>query len=138
MTPARTAAAVLLALTVLVLGGCSSSAGGGDWSRTYLRPFDRVFEATLDSLEAVDFYLVEADAERGEVRADSSVRWGEDITLLVRVEERRNGVVVDVMARGVDVPNGFAPARFDTVVGEYLRELDSRLEGRTGDMEPHR
>ncbi|MEE4273236.1 MAG: hypothetical protein V2I67_16295 [Thermoanaerobaculales bacterium] len=138
MIPLRTAAAVLLTLTVVCVAACSSSAGIGDWSRTYLRPFDRVFEAALDSLERMDFLLVETDAVRGEIRADSSARRGADTTLVIQVDERASGVSVDVMARGAGVPDGRAPVGLNAAVGEFLRELDARLEGRTGESDSHR
>jgi len=128
-----------LILTMISVAGCVSSTptGPDDWSRSYLVPYERTVESVLDALEAIDFYLVEVDGDQGKIRADASVRRGEDITLLVRVDERGSGVRVDVMARGANLPDGRASARLSAVVGEFLRAVDARIEGRAGQPTPH-
>lgn len=138
MAPTRVHS-IILVLAVIVAVGCvsSTSTGPDDWSRSYLVGYERVFEAVLDTLEERDFYLVEVDGDEGEVRADASARRGEDVTLMVHVDERRSGVRVEVMARGANVPDGRAPARLSAVVGEFLRALDARIGGRVGQPTPH-
>jgi len=118
-----------LAAALLVLTACGSAGGGpaDDWSRTYLSSYEEVFTAVLDSLEDIDFYLVETDEARGRVEAASSARRGGDVMLLVDVDDRGTSVRVEVMARDAAAQNDRAPTRMRAVVAELLRNLDARL-----------
>ena len=123
-----------LLLTVIIASvACTSGVGApaGEWSRGYLAAYDRVFASALDSLEEMDFYLVEIDERRGEIRADASVRRGREMTLLVRVEDRPSGVRVDVMAQSPNAEDHSAAKMMSAVVTEFLGNLDIRLEGRS-------
>ena len=118
---------------VTVLSACTGvGQGGGDsWSRSYLTTYDRVFEATLDALEASGFYLDTVDKERGKVRAESSARRPDlEASLFVDVSRRDDRIWVEVMARGPGTEDGYRPDRFSFVVHDFLSELDARLEGR--------
>lgn len=124
------ASAILVA--ALAAGGCASSAPAeDDWSRSYVSSFERVFEAALASLEANDFYLDSVDAEGGRIRARSSARRGDEVTLVVRVEERSPAVRVDVMAQGATAVDGRAPTSMSAAVDQFLNGLDDRLQGRS-------
>ena len=126
--------AIALQVLLVVVAACSSGVGGqiGDWSRTYAVPDGRVFEACLDSLEAIDFFLVEVDEVKGRIRAEASASRGEDLGLLVRVAARASGTRVDVMAQGAALQPGRQGEIMDSVIAEFLRDLDARLEGRAG------
>ena len=106
-------------------GGRASPADG--WSRTYLSSYEDVFTAVLDSLEDIDFYLVETDEVRGRVEAASSASRGGDVMLLVDVDDRGTSVRVEVMARDAAAQDDRAPTRMRAVVAELLRNLDARL-----------
>jgi hypothetical protein len=129
---AAPAALGLVLVVALATGGCTAGVGRdpGDWSRSYVSTYDRVFEAALDSLEEIDFYLDTVEKDRGRIHAEASVRRGDEVTLIVHVDERPSEVRVDVMARGIDAEDGMAPGRTSAVVFEFLRNLDERLEGR--------
>jgi hypothetical protein len=118
---------------VIALAGCTGATGGGgeSWSRSYFASFDRVFEATLDALEASDFYLDTVDKERGRVRAASSARRPDlEAVLFVDVGQDGDRIRVDVMAQGPGADDGYGPGQLSTVVRSFLSELDARLEGR--------
>jgi hypothetical protein len=118
---------------VILLAACTGAGGGGGdaWSRSYVATYDRVFEATLDALEASGFYLDTVDQDRGRVRAESSAQRRDlEVSLFVDVRRRDDRVRVDVMAQGPGAEDGYGPGRLSTVVHSFLSELDARLEGR--------
>jgi hypothetical protein len=115
-----------------VAAGCAGSGGvtGEDWSRTYLQPYDRVFEAVLDALEASGFYLDTVDEERGRVRAEPSTERDDRVTLVVEVALRGDRVRVDALAQSPELADGFGSGLAAAAVRDFLRDLDARLGGR--------
>lgn len=126
---ARVSAAILIAGVAV---GCVGSGGvtGEDWSRTYLQPYDRVFEAVLDALEASGFYLDTVDEERGRVRAEPSTERDDRVTLVVEVALRGDRVRVDALAQSPELADGFGSTLAGAAVRDFLRDLDARLGGR--------
>lgn len=127
-----TRAPAAMLMLVVALAGCTSAGGGGtdDWSRSYLSTRSTVFEAALDALEGEDFYLDSVDEGRGRVTASSSARRGDDLTLIVEVDEDAGGIRVDVMARSPQLREGGRTVAVDAAVRGFFRRLDAGLEGR--------
>jgi hypothetical protein len=129
----RTSLAVLAIACATLGAGCSTATGAGvnEWSRDYAAPYERVFEAALDSLESIEFYLETVDEKKGRIRARSSARRADlEATLLVDVRSRGDRVRVDVMAQSAGLVDGRSPARVSGLVRDFLAALDGRLEGR--------
>ena len=125
--------ALLLLVALLASGACATGAdsSAGDWSRSYISSYSRVFEAVLDALEASDFYLDTVDEERGRIRARSSAgRAGPETALLVDVREMSDRIRVDVMAQGVGGSDEQVPGQISVIVRDFLHRVDERLEGR--------
>jgi hypothetical protein len=117
-------------VSVQLFAACSSPASSpGDlWTAAYAAPYDEVWAAVLDVLESADYNVVDADQDKGRVRAESSARHQYQETVLdVSIRVRGEVVRVDVQARGgsVDSPSGFR--RLETVVREFLADLDTRM-----------
>lgn len=130
---ARRIRGAVSALLVVIgsAAGCSTRGGApDDWSRSYLSTPERVFAAALDALEDSGFYLDEVDEASGRIRAESSVRRGDEVTLFVDVAKRRDRIRVDVMASSASAREGAGPGPMTAVVREFLSALDARLEGR--------
>ena len=115
-----------------VAAGCAGSGGvtGEDWSRNYLQPYDRVFEAVLDALEASGFSLDTVDEERGRVRAAPSAERDDRVTLVVEVALRGERVRVDALAQSPELADGFGSNLATAAVRDFFRDLDARLGGR--------
>jgi hypothetical protein len=90
----------------------------------------RVFEAVLDALEGEGFYLDTVDAGRGRASASSSARRGDDLTLIVQLDEHGGQVQVDVMVRSRQLREGGRLVAVDAAVRDFFRRLDADLEGR--------
>jgi hypothetical protein len=122
---------LIVGLLVLV-AGCSTSGTPTheDWSRSYVRPFDRVWTESVEALDDLDFYLETEDRERGVIRAESrSKREYGAVVLDIRITSRGEVVLVDVKAAGGPMDSPALFARFDETVSEFLLELDARLRG---------
>lgn len=90
----------------------------------------RVFAAVLNALEGEGFYLDTVDAGRGRASAVSSARRGDDLTLIVQLDEHDGQVRVDVMIRSRQLREGGRPVAVDAAVRNFFRRLDADLEGR--------
>jgi hypothetical protein len=118
-------------LLLIAFGGCASGgAGADDWSRSYLSSPDSVLQAVLDALEGEGFHLDAVDAGRGRVSASSSARRGDDLSLIVQIEQHGGRIRVDVMARSQQLREGGRTAAVDAAVRSFFRRLDTDLEGR--------
>jgi hypothetical protein len=120
-------------LVVATLVGCTTAGSGApdDWSRTYLRTLDRVWRATLSTLDN-EGYVVEAqDLERGRITAvpgQHRVR----SALLVSVEEVAEGVRVDVQVRPGVGGGPPAPEEMEHAARAFLLGLDQELRVTVG------
>jgi hypothetical protein len=125
----RTGAALGCAVVaVLLTAGCTSAAGGADpWSRTYLVPAERVFAAALDALDESGFHVDDAEEDTGRIRARSSARRGDGVSLLIRVETRSAGTRLSVMAGSPDAQDGRGAGPLDRVVHDLLDRVDDLL-----------
>ena len=116
---------VLLFLSACTSGGDSSSS----WSRTYLAPRDKVIDAVVDVLED-EHYLVDLNPDAGRIDAQPSrEKTGRKVRLMVRVEEKKGRVQVDVQTRSQmdgDLRSGHLD---EAPVLEFLHELDLRMQG---------
>jgi len=126
---------LLACVTVVTVLGCSSTPvdldRGGDWSRSYVLPYDRVWEAVKASLSKAGYWIEEEHRERGLVRAESTREPAyRAVVLVVRVDQREEEVRVNVQASGGGVDPASEIGRFERAVNEFLDELDGRLRQR--------
>jgi hypothetical protein len=124
---------LVCSLVLTAAAACTTGSGpsGDDWSRDYVSTFDRVYEAAVESLDGIGFYLESEDQEEGRIRARSSARRaGLDATLLVDVRHRGDRIRVDVMAQSPGLEEGRAPVQVSGLVRDFFHGLDARLEGR--------
>ena len=121
---------LLLLGTLLFLSSCTS---GGDssssWSRSYLASRDAVIDAVVDVLEDED-YLVDLNRDAGRIDAQPSrEKTGRRVHLMVRVEEKKGRVQVDVQTRS-QMDGNMRSGQLDEVpVLEFLHELDLHIQG---------
>ena len=122
-----------LTLFALTVAACTSSSDSSDaWTRSYLAPRERVFEAVLDVLEGMD-YLVDADRDKGRVTANPSrSRGATSPTLVVQVEVKAGRVRVDAQTRSGASYSGVSSRASTAPVLEFFHELDLRLQGGRG------
>jgi len=115
---------------LVLLSACTS---GGDasssWSRTYLAPRDVVIDAAVDVLED-EHYLVDLNRDAGRIDAQPSrEKTGRRVHLMVRVEEKKGRMQVDVQT-GSHMDGDLRSGRMDEApVLEFLHELDLRMQG---------
>ena len=115
---------------LLLLSSCTS---GGDssssWSRSYLAPHDTVIDAVVDVLED-EHYLVDLNRDAWRIDAQPARgKTGRRVHLMVRVEEKKGRVQVDVQTRS-QMDGDMRSGRLDEApVLEFLHELDLRLQG---------
>ena len=104
-------------------GGDSSSS----WSRSYLAQRDRVIDAVVDVLED-EHYLVDLNRDSGRIDAQPSrAKTGRKVHLMVRVEEKKGRVQVNVQTRS-QMDGDLRSGRLDEApVLEFLHELDVRM-----------
>ncbi len=126
-----------VAALVAVLIGCSStgsSGRSGDWSRSFVDPFDRVWQAATATL-AEDGYLVEeVDQARGRIRAESpGDRPFREVVLEIRVIERGELVKVSVQAGGGPIDSPADVGRLERAVEAFLAGLEERLRRARGE-----
>ncbi len=116
---------LLLFLFACTSGGDSSSS----WSRSYLAPRDKVIDAVVDVLED-EHYLVDLNREAGRIDAQPSrEKTGRRVRFMVRVEEKKGRVQVDVQTRS-QMDGDMRSGRLDEApVLEFLHELDLRMQG---------
>jgi hypothetical protein len=116
---------VLLLLSSCTSGGDSSSS----WSRTYLAPRDAVIDAVVDVLEDEN-YLVDLNRDGGRIDAQPArEKAGRRVHLMVRVEEKKGRVQVDVQTRS-QMDGDLRSGRLDEApVLEFFYELDRRMQG---------
>jgi len=121
---------LLLLGTLLFLSSCTS---GGDssssWSRSYLASRDAAIDAVVAVLEDED-YLVDLNRDAGRIDAQPSrEKTGRRVHLMVRVEEKKGRVLVDVQTRS-QMDGDMRSRRLDEApVLEFLHELDLRMQG---------
>jgi hypothetical protein len=115
----------LLFLSSCTSGGDSSSA----WSRSYIAPRDAVIGAVIDVLEDED-YLVDLNLDAGRIDAQPSRgKTGRRVHLMIRVEEKKGRVQVDVQTRS-QMDGDMRSGRLDEApVLEFLHELDLQMQG---------
>ncbi len=113
---------------MMILAGCASSPDSTDsWSRSYLLPLDRVFDAAVDVLED-EGYLVDAERQAGRISAEPSrSRSQRGPTMVVRVEEKNGRARVDVQTRMGAERSTTTSSGDGAAVLEFLFELDQRL-----------
>jgi hypothetical protein len=122
-----------LAVVILAVAGCATGDGGagGEWTRDYVSTPGRVFEASLDALEDIDFYVERSDADRGRIVARSSARRADlEASLFVDVRAKGDRTRVDVMAQSQGMEDGRSPVQVSGAVRDFFTSLDRRLEGR--------
>jgi len=88
-----------------------------------------VWKAVLQTLADGGYFVEDGDRERGRIRALSNAdRSYEEVGLDIRIVEREEQVRVDVQAGGgsIDSHGGFK--RLETLVLEFLADLDSELD----------
>lgn len=114
----------------LISVACTSSEeASSSWSRTYLAPRDKVIDTVVDVLED-EHYLVEADRQSGKIEAlPSREQTGRRAHLVVRIEERKDGVRVDVQTRSQMEVDLRARQLDEGPVLEFFHELDLRMQG---------
>lgn len=123
----------VVSIVMVAAAACATGSGTSvdDWSRDYVSTFERVFEAAIESLDEIGFYLESEDREQGRIRARSSARrTSVEATLLVDVRLRGDRIRVDVMAQSPGLEEGRAPVQVSGLVRDFFRGLDARLEGR--------
>jgi uncharacterized lipoprotein len=116
---------------LLALAACSSGLGpsADDWTRSYEASYERVWTAVLQALADGGYFVEDGDRERGRIRALSSAeRSYKEVGLDIRIVEREEQVRVDVQAGGgsIDSQRGFK--RLETLVVEFLTDLDTKLD----------
>jgi len=115
---------------LLFLSSCTSSGDSSSaWSRSYLASRDAVIDAVVDVLEDED-YLVDLNRDAGRIDAQPSrEKTGRRVHLMVRVEEKKGRVLVDVQTRS-QMDGDMRSGQLDEVpVLEFLHELDLRMQG---------
>ncbi len=121
---------LLLLGTLLFLSSCTS---GGDssssWSRSYLASRDAVIDAVVTVLEDED-YLVDLNRDAGKIDAQPSrEKTGRGVHLMVRVEEKKGRVQVDVQTRS-QMDGDMRSRQLDQApVLEFFHELDLHMQG---------
>ncbi len=123
----------LSGVVVATAAGCSAvTAGlvtGGEWSRSYVLPYERVRTAVVASLSNCGYTIVED--ERGRIEAESAADPAyRAVVLIVRVDQREEAVTVDVQASGGGAGAPADNRHLDRAVTEFLDELDDRLRQR--------
>jgi hypothetical protein len=88
-----------------------------------------VIDAAVDVLEDED-YLVDLNRDAGKIDAQPSrEKTGRRVHLMVRVEEKKGRVLVDVQTRS-QMDGNMRSGQLDEVpVLEFLHELDLRMQG---------
>ena len=121
---------LLLLGTLFFLSSCTS---GGDssssWSRSYLASRDAVIDTVVAVLEDED-YLVDLNRDAGRIDAQPSrEKTGRRVHLMVRVEEKKGRVQVDVQTRS-QMDGDMRSGQLDEApVLEFLHELDLQMQG---------
>ena len=110
--------AIALAISFLALlaGGCASTetvkeAKGQGATRTYLYPYDRVYDATVAAAKAKQLQVVENDRKGGRVVLSHGVTlwsWGERIAVFVK-STAANATEVEIVSKAVLSPLNFPP-----------------------------
>lgn len=120
---------LVLALAAVAVGCASESApAAGQWSRTYARKYERVWQAALAALGAGGYDIAEQDPARGYIRAESGEREAyRRVVLEVFVLRRPESVRVDVQASGGAAFSQADHKRLARPVLDFLDELDARL-----------
>ena len=121
-------AAVIASVQLFTACSSSSSSPADSWTAAYVAPYDDVWAAVLEVLENADYHVADADQGKGHIRAESSARHQYQETVLdLSIRVRGEVVRIDVQARGgtIDSPSGFR--RLDTVVKEFLADLDALM-----------
>lgn len=125
-------ALIVLACSPLLLpsAACTSSGEASSaWSRSYLAPRDRVIDTVAEVLEDED-YLVEVDRTSGRIEAQPSrQKTGRRTNLVVRVEERKDRVWVDVQSRSQMDRDTMSQNLDQSPILEFFHELDLRMQG---------
>jgi len=125
------------ALIVLTFGAllvpsaaCTSSGeASSSWSRSYLAPLDRVIDTATEVLED-QHYVVDLDRAAGRIEAQPSrEKTGRRIHLVVRVEERKGRVWVDVQSRSQMDRDTMSQQLDQGPILEFFHELDLRMQG---------
>lgn len=119
----------LLALAA-VATACSSTGGPSpeQWSRSYTRRFERVWNAALASLTESGYLIEEQDPTRGYIRAESGEQQAyRRVVLEVFVLRKPESVRVDVQASGGAVSSAADLGRLSRPVRAFLDDLDARL-----------
>ncbi len=121
---------LLLLGTLLFLSSCTSGRdSSSSWSRSYLASRDAVIDAVVDVLEDED-YLVDLNRDAGRIDAQPSrEKTGRRVHLMVRVEEKKGRVQVDVQTRSQMDGNMRSGQLDEAPVLEFLHELDLRMQG---------
>ena len=132
--PVLAVPSVLIVLTfgVVLLPSVACTSSGeapGSWSRSYVAPRDRVIDTVVDVLGDQD-YLVEVDREAGRIEAQPSrEQGGRQTDLVVRVEERKDRVWVDVQSRSQMDRDLRSQHVEQGPILEFFHELDLRMQG---------
>ena len=120
---------LILAFGFLAVGSACSTGSGtssDEWSRDYVTTHDRAYEAAIDALGDIDFYLESEEPDRGRIRARSSARRGGlEVTLLVDIRESGDRTRVDVMAQSPGLEEGRAPVQVSGIVRDWGLDLFS-------------
>lgn len=119
----------LVTAATCVIACRSGASAGGDWSRSYVRPGEQVWNAVLDTVTDEGFVVDEADRERGRITATGgdSRMWRE---ALLEISVRARGEVVQVAVSGrMGNDPGADIRRLDQLVRTLLASLDEHLLG---------
>jgi hypothetical protein len=125
----RSTPAMLSCVLLLLAVACAGSRAPADrdWSRSYFKTYERVWDAAKQTLADQGYYVKDSDKDGGRIRALSEAdRSFEELVLDIRIIERAEDVRVDVQVTGGGgTQSGFK--RMQVTVMEYLDDLDARL-----------
>lgn len=113
-----------------LLIGCASTetvkeARGEGTSRTYARPYDAVYDATLAAARAKELEVVEADKAKGSLVLSHGVTWwswGERIAVFIKAAGAA-ATEVEIVSKPVMAPLNFPP-EWDKIL---LQQIDEEL-----------
>jgi len=120
---------VLLPWLALSLAGCSqlAMAPDSDWTRSWVRPVDQVWEIALEVLTDQGFVIERKDHDAGTIRAEAPGRHEQQRPVLhISIEDRDGTTRVEVGISGSSGSPGDI-MRFDETVAGFLDDLDRAL-----------
>jgi hypothetical protein len=124
---------LLAAILGILVIGCASTetvkeARGQGTSRTYPRPFDAVYDATLAAAQAKELEVVESDRAKGAIvlsRGVTLLSWGERIAVFVK-SAGAAAAEVEIVSKPVVAPLNFPPDWENILLEQIGAELQRK------------